>query len=211
MVLIVIVLVSVAFRARSVALAGDGWTNNADCWRGGTPLICRDGWGGANTYFVVFLVDQLGAETDLRIAAQSAASSWTSAAGPQSFSWTSGGTNAYLMLDGTQPYGSMITYNFRANGTIINFMGGEGRISFSHIKTSPLNRSHPARVGMWSHEMGHALGLGHHTNENTAVMWPTNDRVNWSPTDFDIGPRPPCSGITPSYLGIRCIYNFDLP
>lgn len=205
---LVLVGVVIGFWPSSRALAGDGWTQNADCWRPSTPYICRDGWAGANSFFVVHLVDT-GLDSAQRSAADSAATSWSSAAGPQSFSWTSGGTSAWLSLDSSLPYGTLTTENDRADGTFIAFNGGTGSIALSKIKSSPLNSNHPARIGMWAHELGHALGLGHHTNENTAVMWPTNDRANQAPTDFDIGPTPPCSGLTASYMGVRCIYNFN--
>lgn len=198
----------IGFGLSTRALAGDGWTQNADCWRSGTPYICRDGWAGANTYFVVHLIDN-GLDAAQRSATNSAASSWSAAAGPQSFSWTTGGTSAWLSLDSTLAYGTMTTENDRADGTFIAFNGGQGSIALSKIKSSTANSSHPALVGMWAHELGHTLGLGHHSNENTAVMWPTNDRNNQAPTDFDIGPTPACSGLTASYLGVRCIYDFN--
>lgn len=205
---VMVISVVIGFGLSTRALAGDGWTQNADCWRAGTPYICRDGWAGANSFFTVQLVDT-GLDAAHRSAAESARSSWSSAAGPQSFSWTGGGTSAWLSLDGTLAYGTMTTENDRADGTFIAFNGGTGSIALSKIKSSTANSGHPALVGMWAHEFGHTLGLGHHGNENTAVMWPYNDRNNQAPTSFDIGPTPPCSGATPSYLGVRCIYNFN--
>ena len=101
----------------------------------------------------------------------------------------------------------MSTENDRADGTFIAVNGGTGSIALSKIKSSPLNSGRSERVGMFAHELGHALGLGHH-GTNNAVMWAYNDRVNQAPTSVDIGPTPACSQ-SASTNGVRCIYDFN--
>ena len=203
----------------SSAIGGDllHGNGNGDCWRSGTPYVCRVGWAGANTYFTVYMVDQIGSPPgayELRYAAQQAASNWSVAPGPQSLSWNATWANTwmYVRIEYTGGYGTASTRNYRSDGYIMGF-ADTGAIWYSLIKVDPSNWTWdiPRRTSIFAHEFGHGLGLGHHTNENAGVMWPyTASAIYSAPTGFDIGPNPPCSGATNSYLGIRCIYNFGL-
>lgn len=56
----------------------------------------------------------------------------------------------------------------------------------------------------FAHEMGHGLGLKHHSN-TSMLMNPVAVSVT-GPTQSDYGSLPPCSGGATLY-GVRCIYD----
>src|SRR5712691_3771166 len=61
-----VVLSAVAFIATAPpALAGDSYPQggNGDCWRAGTPTMCRSTWLGTNSYIYMRIIDQLGDNT----------------------------------------------------------------------------------------------------------------------------------------------------
>lgn len=115
----------------------------------------------------------------------------------------------YLYATTILGYGAADATNYDTNGRLMTFQGGTGTIAWTDIRMDSSNRTNPNLKRIWLHELGHALALGHYVNENRGVMWPYSDQFQYDePTDFDIGPKPPCSGITSSYLGLRCIYNY---
>ena len=63
-----------------------------------------------------------------------------------------------------------------------------------------------ARQWTAAHEMGHAMGVFHHSS-TSYLMNPSVGAVN-GPAAGDIGAKPPCSGGSTAY-GVRCIYNWN--
>jgi hypothetical protein len=61
------------------------------------------------------------------------------------------------------------------------------------------------RTFIFAHEMGHTLGLAHHSNAlmNTGGF-PSS--LPQGPTSVDYGQLPPCSGAY-STFGVRCVFN----
>jgi hypothetical protein len=208
-------VVTLMMSTANPAMAGDLWHGDGtgDCWRGNTPYVCRVGWSGANTLFTVYMIDQIGSPPgayELRLAAQQAATGWTGAPGPQILSWSasSAPTWMYVRADYTGGYGSASALQYSNSGNIMG-RSSVGAIWYTIVRVDPSNWNHPKRQGIFAHEYGHGLGLYEHGNENVGVMWPYSSDANYqTPTSFDIGPTPPCSGITNSYLGVRCIYNY---
>lgn len=199
-----VLLMAIAYGTKP-AIAGDT-SGGGDCWRSGTPLTCRVGWGGANSYFTVSLIDQMNNST-LHSTADTARANWTVATGPQSFRWDSTPiepTWVYLKVDNNQCSGCGYTVPFDSNGN--NIANQSGVIQWANVFVPSTQTN---GVTVFAHELGHTLRLGHHTNESTALMYPNSGTGILAPTPFDIGPNPPCSGITSSYWGVRCIYNFS--
>lgn len=210
MAVVALALVVPPFRTPNLAGAGDVWTNNGDCWRGGT-VICRMGWSANATFKVQWTNYMPSGETTLLNTAIDAMNTWNNAAGPQyqAFNPNPSPTRVYLYATTILGYGAADATNYDTNGRLMPFQGGTGTIAWTDIRMDVSNRSNPTVKRIWLHEFGHALALGHHVNENRGVMWPYSNQFQYdAPTDFDIGPKPPCSGITSSYLGLRCIYNY---
>lgn len=192
-------------------LAGDTYTANGDCWRAGTPYICRDSWA-ANTTFTIQWISQMSGEDPIFLdRAIAAMNTWNNAAGPQfqAFNPNPSPTRVYLNVAVLQGQGFADHVARRADSSIIFFEGGVGSISWGNIRQDYRNASYSQLYRIWLHEFGHTLMLGHHNSENAGVMWEASATMQFDgPTAFDIGPNPPCSGATPSYLGVRCIYNY---
>jgi len=82
-----------------VAIAGDTYPQggNGDCWRGGTPVMCRTTWTGRNSPIYMRIIDQLS-DTSLHNSATSACNNWNVAAGPQYCSWTARTNDTWTYL-----------------------------------------------------------------------------------------------------------------
>ncbi|HCF99718.1 MAG TPA: hypothetical protein DEV93_04150 [Chloroflexi bacterium] len=77
--------------------------------------------------------------------------------------------------------------------------------NWSEICTIHDNIGYGVSEPILAHELGHSLGLDHHTGTNAAVM--EEGTTLTGPTDVDIGVLPPCSGY--SYQnGVRCIFEW---
>jgi hypothetical protein len=210
--LALIVVLLCLLSQQSVGLAGDTIGPGGDCWRAGTPVNCRVGWQGTNSFFVVSLVDEMNNATYHSLA-DTARNNWSNASGPQQFQWVASPIHpTWVRLRVNVGYycACATTNNFNSSGTDISDSGGF--INYSLIQISPAY-ANPADANLginaFGHELGHTLGLAHHPNEMRGLMWPYNNSTYLAPTEFDIGLNPPC-GLSISYLGVRCIYNFGL-
>lgn len=196
----------------SPGFAGDSYTANGDCWRFGTPVICRESYAGANTTFTIQWISQMSAEDPIFLdRAIAAMNSWNNTAGPQfqAFNPNPSPTRVWLYVAMLQGQGFADHTAHRGDGTVIFAGTGEGYISYGDIRQDYRNASYSQLYRIWLHEFGHTLMLGHHTNENASVMWDISATMQFdAPTGFDIGPIPPCSGQSASYRGLRCTYNY---
>lgn len=179
-------------------MIGDG-----DCWRAGTPANCRVPYGGMNSFVYVRLVDQLN-DSVLRGQMETARYNWTVYAGPQTFSWDVRPNDSivYVRQSGQlAPNGYVVNYN--SSGVSC----GPCWIAYSVLGLATGNRDLSIGTAVAAHELGHTLGLYEHNADSNAVMQQGTSLTG--PQPIDIGPLPVCSGITNSYMGVRCIYNWN--
>jgi hypothetical protein len=190
------------------ALAGDTF-GNGDCWRSGTPLLCRTNWVSGGL-LPIRLVDYMG-NSGLHAAAETARANWSAATGPQLLSWSPQSNDSLVNLwqDNSRPDGGY-TANYDSNGTLCGYNPCNIFWSDIYVTQSILSCCNRTAASTFAHEFGHALGLDHHTNE-VVLMTPSSPSLNnpyEGPQPIDIGPSPACQGLTNSYHGIRCIYDW---
>lgn len=185
-----------------------------DCWKAGTPLICRNTWVD-NQFLRVRLIDEMN-NADLHGQADVARANWTAAAGPQilSFGVQANDTWIYLKRNDGMVVQSGVTFNCNANLVpVCSNQAREMMIVWSEIFVPLGNKDHlRTSTTIFAHEIGHGLGLFHHGNACVPLMSTGVIAVGCAnppkgPQATDIGGLPACgAGVQP---GIRCIYKWD--
>lgn len=207
----VCLMASISF-VGSVARAGDTIAGG-DCWQPGTPLICRNVWVD-NQFLRVRLIDQMS-NAQLSSKADVARANWTAAAGPQILSWAPVANDTWIYLKRNDLLAVPNGVTFNCNNALVPACSDQARamqIVWSEIYVPLGNKDHAKGTSVFSHEIGHALGLFHHGNACVPLMSSglgaagcVNPPV--APQAVDIGGLPPCGANVEH--GIRCIYKWD--
>lgn len=209
-------LFAIAMVTAPVALAGDTLPQggNGDCWRAGTPWMCRTNWTGRGSQIHMRIIDVLS-DGELHNRADEACSNWNSAPGPQFCSWNAvaGDTWTYLKINDNLGAPNGVTLNCTQSACPTS--NGAGNILWSEIYVPHANTQNlqgcNGQFGFWAtpvfaHEIGHAYGLAHHGTACSGVTLMTQGSGAHGPTGTDIGPFPGCSGGAGTG-GVRCIYE----
>jgi hypothetical protein len=153
-----------------------------DCWKAGTPLLCRNTWAGAGQLLLLRVIDQLGADTPGRTLwthTVTAHGNWNVPQGPQSFR-DFGRTNdtwIYMKRDNTMsvPNGRVTNCGY-FNGSPTLTCGGmdAGNIVWSELFLPGGNATHSLSTAVIAHELGHTIGLGHHASASSLMQQGTS-------------------------------------
>ncbi len=213
-------------KSANAASSGDG-----DCWRPGTYVTCTFNYVYSYIYFTLDRSDCSFCNIPAtsgggREALTSAMNAWSGVPGPQ-----------FWVTPGSVPSGSTWIANWIHDcpsgcGTdelayAATHMYPSGDLCFVNLEDFPCNVWYsdiyvvsPAisqqRIQiMFTHEMGHAMGLAHHAS-TASIMWPRNrSTATLLPSALDYGDPPACnedpvagpSG-TDGLITVRCIYGW---
>ena len=112
---VVLVIVLSAILPGSVARAGDTIVGG-DCWKVGTPLICRNVWVD-NQMMRVRLIDQMNS-APLHAKADVARNNWTLAVGPQILSFAPAANDTWIYLKRDDSMGVPNGKTFNCNNAL---------------------------------------------------------------------------------------------
>lgn len=208
----------------AAVLAGHTMPNGTggDCWRAGTPLWCRLSWSSAPAHQVrVHLVDEFssGQYSWALSYAQIACNNWHNYRLPNGTEpdiqchWSSVSNDTYVHLTENEALPSGIyglTFNCNSSATCSGSSFQTMNVWYSYSQFAFANWVsdyvlYDKRTFVFAHEMGHTLGLWHHSGTLMASgSWPSP--VPTGPKATDYGTLPPCSGTYTSY-GVRCVFD----
>jgi hypothetical protein len=213
------VLVGSSLAATRIVEAGHQIVGG-DCWRAGTPTVCRFTWSGPNTLLYVRLIDQFSQSSEHQwyTAATNAGTNWTNANGPQIFAWTAHSNDTWDYLKfctdnispcfaGVYGYTQICNTNNYCSNSPVAMDIYYANVWLDATQLDPLNDT-SKWTHIFAHEYGHTLGLDHHNVTGVLMNGSTSDYSTQGPTPTDIGPTPPCSGAS-GQSGIRCIYDYQ--
>lgn len=186
-----------------------------DCWRVGTPLWCRASWYSAPDH-IVFLrvIDQIGGNLSSPIA--TACNNWHNFSAPPAgqsdiachTSSFPNDTWDYIKNVGQMSGIFALTWNCNTSSVCSASSAQSMNVWYSEVRADAaqiggLNAAQ--RLYVFAHELGHTLGLAHHSG---LLMTPgaIPNPPPGGPTTLDYGALPPCWG-SYSGWGVRCIFN----
>jgi hypothetical protein len=204
-----------AFGAAAWAAGSDTPTlgnTNGDCWKTGTPYWCRSNWAGRSTSIAFRAIDRFSSQRPAWLTpAKNAASAWSSAPGPQTYSFTaaSNDTWIYLNYSSTGQHGLTSdntgrTWNCNAGICVDYDTSMQVVWSDVYLNHDNLDNDSAARIqNTIGHESGHGMGLAHNLTDSASLMWSSQTTVP-GPNAHDIGIFPGCA---PGGHGVRCVYG----
>jgi hypothetical protein len=188
--------------------AGHTW-GGGDCWRTATPVNCRTNWVyGQDHVGRIYILDWYMNSLGLWNKAKDACTRWNSTSPVVCSSTNSSYSWVYFVRNDTLPpkWGFHKNCDFFADCST-----GAKNIHWSEIEQPVENIQYPEySVLVPLHELGHTLGLQHHTTSGATIMKHGISSIDPTPTAVDIGPSPACSTNPPGSNGtggVRCVFH----
>lgn len=180
---------------------------SGDCWKAGTPLLCRNTWSGAGNLVLLRVINQLNS-TVLWTHAQTAFANWDVPQGAQSFRdyARTNDTWVYMNRDDTivDPNGYTKNCGY-ISGVLTCNSNIAMNITWSEVYVPYDNSlySDQTQIAIFAHEFGHTLGLDHHQSSDSLMQ---SGSLRQGPNvSVDIASDAGCTNGS-SGLGVSCIY-----